>query len=156
MAIDGYRRPKRHFAVNRRYYGSGQNALDLLKLKRLKPQMLAVVVALKALKNQADTPPETVDRFIRALTVQMLEYKRLTKMPVNHVHLKFPARCRTIGSFHLQELDKLFRFNSHALLHRLLAVLALPNMIRFRSGNVMSGEECMLLTLRRLISKKTL
>jgi hypothetical protein len=157
MVVGVLRRTKRNYAVNRRYHNSGQNGLEIVKLKRLKPQILATAIAFNALrKNQAGTSPDTVNRYRRALAAQLLVYTRLTRLSGNHVHLKFPARLRTIESYHLQELDAKFRFNSYELLHRLLNVLALPNVIRFRSGNVMSSEECMRLALRRLISRKTL
>jgi hypothetical protein len=113
-------------------------------------------LTFNAMRNNVNTVPDRVLAFKRALAVQLMQYFKLTRLPGTHVHLKFPARLRTIDSFELQTLDSMFRFNSHEKLRRLLNVLALPNVIRFRSGNVMSGEECMLLALRRLISRKSL
>ena len=156
MAIGRYRRPKRYFAISRRYHGSGQNALELIKLKRMKPQMLACALAFRAMRNDATVTSQRLNVFRRALTVQVQYYMHLTRLPNTHVHLRYPARLRTILSFQLQLLETEFRFSSHEQLTRLLTVLRLPPIIRFPSGNVMSGEECMLLTLRRLVSSKTL
>lgn len=113
MFVGDYRRPIRNFAVNRRYGGSSQTAMDIRNIHKAQNMLNVLIQAFRRVKYDPRITVRKKMRLKLAIAYTLERYSRLTRLPP-HIHLRYPARNCTIRSYHAQNIATQFRFQDHS------------------------------------------
>ena len=137
--------------VRKESYRKRYTALSVIEVKYLKDIEEAQIQLLKEnqLLPQQDRLP--LVQILCILEVMEAKKKAVAEMPDEYVFMRCPPRrYRTIESFAECDCPTKFRFRTHSDLRRVLAALQLPAVCVLPNRSKVSGEELMLIGLRRM------
>ena len=106
-------------------------------------------IQMKVMQFYSNALSEMKDRIRPMIFKFFNHYLALVKLPP-HLHMSFPRRDRTIASYSHQEIPELFRFRTAEQLQRMLKVLNFPEKVVLEGGETFTGEEILLIGLRRV------